>query len=412
MPKLNGKPSARKAPEKPNADFPMFAHANGSWAKKVRGRLVYFGAWDDPDAALQKWNEQKDDLLAGRTPRIKDDELTVRDLLNHFLTAKERKLKSNEISARTFAEYQTTCKRVSDEFGLRRSVIDIRATDFESFRAKLANGRGPYTISNEVRKTRMIFKYAHESGLIEQPVRFGPEFKESSQKVFRQARAKKGERLFEAAQIRAMLKSAKQPLRAMILLGVNCGFGNTDVAMLPRSAVDLDHGWIRFPRPKTSVKRRCPLWKETVMVLREAFEMRREPAKPEFSELVFLTRLGQPWVRYELVPDPKNPKQMKGKADDAIAKAMAKVLAATNLRRAGLGFYALRHVFETIGGETADQVAVNFIMGHVDRSDDMSAKYRERISDERLQRVTDFVHNWLFAKPAPPKRKTKVTASG
>ena len=263
----------------------------------------------------------------------------------------------------------------------------------------------------------MIFKYAHENGLIERPIQFGPEFKESPQKVFRQAKAAKGERLFEAAQIRAMLKSAAQRLRAMILLGVNCGFGNTDIARLPKSAIDLDGGWIEFPRPKTAIKRRCPLWQETITALREAISARPEPTKPEFSELAFLTRLGQPWVRYELVPDPENPKQRKGKADDAIAKATAKLLTTTNFRRVGLGFYALRHVFETIGGETADQVAVNFIMGHAPRSDDMSAKYRERISDERLRKVTAFVHDWLFARPgkAPKqsaysrRRKRKAT---
>ena len=44
----------------------------------------------------------------------------------------------------------------------------------------------------------------------------------------------------------------------------------------------------------------------------------------------------------------------------------------------------LRHVFETIGGESRDQVAVDHIMGHADQS--MAAHYRERISDERLQK--------------------------
>ncbi len=36
--------------------------------------------------------------------------------------------------------------------------------------------------------------------------------------------------MFEAAEIRAMLAAAPLPLKAMILLGINCGFGNTDVA--------------------------------------------------------------------------------------------------------------------------------------------------------------------------------------
>ena len=38
------------------------------------------------------------------------------------------------------------------------------------------------------------------------------------------------------------------------------------------------------------------------------------------------------------------------------------------IHRPGLGFYAFRHTFETIGGESRDQVAVNHIMGHADVS--------------------------------------------
>ena len=116
-----------KKPEKPYDGFPLFAHATGRWAKKIRGSFHYFGPWDDPDGALAKYLDQRDDLHAGRTPRVKSDGLTVRELVNHFLTSKQRSLDASEIVRRTFDEYHTTCARLGKAFGLARLMEIGRA---------------------------------------------------------------------------------------------------------------------------------------------------------------------------------------------------------------------------------------------------------------------------------------------
>src|SRR5262245_28233371 len=114
-------------PAKPYADFPLFPHATRRWAKKIRGKLHYFGPWADPDAALKKYLDQRDDLHAGRTPRVTGEGLNVRELLNRFLTAKRHLVDTREISARTFADYFGTCERLKNAFGLTRLVTDIVA---------------------------------------------------------------------------------------------------------------------------------------------------------------------------------------------------------------------------------------------------------------------------------------------
>jgi len=176
--------------------------------------------------------------------------------------------------------------------------------------------------------------------------------------------------------------------------------------------MDLKGGWLNYPRPKTEIARRIPLWPETVKALRVVMKNRPEPKSPEHAPYVFITKYGGTWF--------------KETSDNPVSKEFAKLLKDTDLKRDGLNFYALRHTFETIGGDSRDQVAVNAIMGHAPESNDMSAVYRESVSDERLQAVVDHVRGWLYAEPAeddsepattskPPAARTKnvkATTSG
>jgi integrase len=364
---------------KPHPDFPLTPRGDGRWCKKIKGKLYYFRG--TAEEALAEWLRVKDDLLAGRTPRPAGDGLTVEHLLDCFLNSKRPLLESGELAKRTFDDYYATCRRIGAAFELGRLADDLRPDDFEALRRSIAKVWGPVALGNEINRIRVVFKYAYDAGLLDRPMRYGPGFKRPSRKTLRIERAKKGPRMFEARHVRRLLKAASPQMRAMILLAMNAGLGNHDCGALRQSALDLKGGWLNYPRPKTGIDRRCPLWPETVEALRVVTD-NRPKAKPGAEDLVFVTRCGQSWT--------------KNVADSPITKKFRKLLDALGLYRPGLGFYALRHTFETIAGETADQVAVDHIMGHA--RDDMASVYRERISDERLIAVANHVRRWLFRK--------------
>jgi integrase len=183
----------------------------------------------------------------------------------------------------------------------------------------------------------------------------------------------------------------------MVLLGVNCGFGNKDCAELRLMNIDLEHGWVYFPRVKTGVERRCPLWPETVAAIHEVIGDRGLQSvrrRPEAEGLLFVTARGNKFVRGDASTGADGKPRLV--EHDAIATTFKRVMAKQGVAIKGVGFYGLRHTLETVGAETGNQVAVNHIMGHAPPSSDMGEVYRGSVADAALRQVTDHVHTWLF----------------
>jgi integrase len=403
---------SRKAagrPPKPYPDFPLSPHPGGAWQKKIRGKIHYFGRWgrlrngrmervegDGWQEALDAYRAVADDLHAGRTPRAPGDALTVAGLCNAFLTAKHRKVSAGELSTRSFMEYKEITDLLVTAFGRTRRVDDLAADDFEALRAQMAERWGPVRLGIAISRVKSVFKYGLDNGLFERPVRYGSEFRKPDKAVLRRHRAANGVRMLEADEIRRLLDAADAPLRAMILLGVNAGFGNSDCATLPRAALDLERGWVDYPRPKTGIARRCWLWPQTVAALRAVLARRPAP-KSAAGDLVFVNTRGSAWIHFTAT----------GGRIDNVTTRFTRLLKELGVHRVGIGFYTLRHTFRTVADAARDPVAIDLIMGHTDPS--MGGHYRERVEDDRLRAVAEHVRRWLFgaapdggAAAAPP----------
>lgn len=382
-------PSAAKAkrPPKPYEGFPLYAHRNGQWARKIRNKIRYFGTWEDPDAALQLYEFQRESLYAGREPTTPSDDVTAHLLCNAFLTAKKSRLHSGDLTQRSYDDYYRTCENILNEFGRERTVESLQPSDFDALRATLAKRLGPVALGNEVNRVRIVFRYAYDASLVESFVRFGPHFRRPSAKAIRIAKAERGDKLFTADEIRKLLDSANDNLKAMIYLGINAGLGNMDIARLLHR--HIKGAWLTYPRSKTGIQRRAKLWQETIAALRKLPD--RRARSEAFEGLVFLTMHGRPWGQ--------------GKSNDQpIALQFTRLLKETKVARPGLSFYALRHTFQTVGEGCGDLPAVRYVMGHVPPASDMSSTYRQSISDDRLTKVSQYVRKWLTSTP---KKKVK-----
>lgn len=370
-----------RQPEKPFPEFPLTAHRNGQWCRKIRGKVYFFGVWAEPMAALEKHNAEYPYLKAGVPVPGKFEGPTVKELIDNFLNHKQKEANAGIISSRWVKDLHDVGKAIVAVIDKSRPVESLGPDDFAKLRLALLTKHSPAIAKNFISRARSIFRYAKDTRKIATEVDFGIAFKPPAKAMIRRHRAAKPKQLWTAKDFRALLKAATPVRKAMLLLSLNCAFNGADIAGVPIQAFDPRSGWLDFPRTKSGVERRVPLWPETVAAVRAYLKERPEPSSEANAGLLFVTRWGKQWttsgIGHELVK----------------LQEIAKVEAGTLLWG--------RKTLQTVGESNGDIVAVRAVMGHVD--DSMSAEYRQEVTDERLKRVTDTVRAWLFPKQSKSK---------
>ncbi len=371
-------------PEPPYPDFPLYAHGSGQYARRINGKIVFFGPWSKGwAAALERYTAQRDHLYAGTAPPVVG--ATLRDVLNSFRRSKLRAVEQGGLTQRSFKEYEAVCDSIVATISKLRPMESVTRDELDRLRTALTKGKNGKPISPTSAKriltmARSVFYHANEE--CNCSVKYKQPLRSPSAKEMRKARHETGELLFTPDEIRAVLAIAKPQLKAMILLGINCGFGNRDCATLPIEQVDLAKGWHTYWRPKTQMPRRAPLWPETAAALYAVIKDRK-------SGLVFKTQVGNAWFN----PDNRS---------CPITLRFRKLLQKLGIFRPGITtFYSLRRTFQTVGELAGEPKALQFIMGHTPLSGDMSAVYRQKHWDSSLVKVTDSVHDWLYSSDRP-----------
>lgn len=387
-PRIDNKPS------KPYADFPLYAHRNGQWAKKIRGKTYFFGIWTDWESALTTYLVDRDTLQAGRQRKRRSDSPTLQELVNIYVDHCDRRVVSKELSQRTLNDYTRTLKRLALVRGKLDQPSDWTPEDFAAIKESFfqpvervtpirgglkgisVDRRSSVTVDIDIRAIRAFLNWCYESEFITQP-RFGRSFNQTSAKQKRMKKAELGPRDLTAVEIRSFVAHSSINFKGIVLLGINAGMGAADISSL--KVESYSDAWLNCPRQKTGVARRIWLWPETRSAI-DAQMAKRWKVRQE--GLLFETSQGNPWVRDDF---------------DAIGKLFGRLRDNYGLRGT---FYDLRRTFETIAEDTLDFPAVKHCMGHAPSNSDMSAIYRQKVSDDRIRKVCEHVRNWLFHETA------------
>lgn len=372
MSKSSSKPK-RVKPQKPYPEYPLTPNGNGCWSKVIRGHTHYFGPWEDPDAALRRYLEVKDDLYAGRTPKPKSGELTVRDICNLYLEHCQWKLERGKISQRTYDDEDAYCLQVVRTIG-NHVATAIGARDFEKLQKSYPTKWGPVREAHHVKATKRIFKWAYDNEHIDRPPRYGS-FKPPSVAEIRHANSR---RAFTPEEIRRVLGYFQGPkhvqLRPMVLLAINGGFSPGEVARLKDT--DVAGEYIDTIRPKTKIRRLVPLWPETREAIDAWLQVRK---KPHSHGYLFVTKQGNAWFS-------------EGKSKSPITQAFARAL-----RELGIpgSFNCLRHSFQTVcDDEGIARHITRAVMGHV--NPEISTNYSHAKMLRPIRKAVDTVRAWLF----------------
>lgn len=352
------------------------AHRSGYWRLRRKGRDIYLARIEDPDEALAFYHKHREQIESGKPIEVDDSHdrkpsnarsITLKTALDEHLDRRLAESERGDIEYTSYLSDRDTCKLIIRSLGRHTPILDLGPTDYARLLASWS-AHSVHTRRRNVGYTKRIIRNVFERHGLGAPY-FGPDFKPPSDRALRKHRIAKGDRSLDREHVLRLINNADPRMRALLLLGINGGYGPTDVSHTMCSDVDLGRGRIDHTRKKTGVRRCVPLWPKTVEAI--------EPFMGEPDQPLFRSRTGRP-----IVHDTTNP------LSDWF-RSLADSCALPNAQ-----FYDLRRTFRTIADQLGDDRYTRIVMGHTER--DIDDIYKQQTFWPRLQRITDHVHAWLF----------------
>ena len=345
--------------------FPLTLHSTGQYCKKIKGKMYYFGS--DKTAALQRYLDQATYLHGCQNnlqqPKPTGDNMTLKQLCDMYLSYQYSKLQANDLTPRHHKDQIDSLNKLQAFLGQNRKIKGISTLDLQNYKRKLQRHYGSVCRLNlHISIMKAMFHWARKNEILKDIPNIDA--------ISRGKITHKEKGTFSSEQINRLLSCADVKMRAMIWLGLNCGFGCTDCAELKWADLDIANARVTLPRKKTGISRVLPLWPETIESLEKL---------PKTGKLVFYTSRGNPYIQTYLKADGNG--NGKYTTLNIITPLFTRLIKRAGLNvPKGTGFYTLRRTAATIAARSGDPFAVQRLLGHADLQ--MATRYVQDVSKQ------------------------------
>ena len=333
--------------------------------------MRYFGKVDPKNVnrsykfAERNYFEFMADREVKQPVEIKVAKLTVEDLGEKYLQSCFAKYKRGELKPSSFEKTRISVCHFVDylQTGLLLSMLgETQLDDYRNFvlslpiSAATQKSISPWTAKSRLDAVRAMMRWGYRMSFIDQvPRNLDDQYSKISipEPVVNR---------FSREEIGVLYSAASEKTKMFMLLGLNCGFGQTDISELRVGEVSVDANRIVRKRSKTAIHSEFTLWPLTMEMLKRHGNLDSKP-----SDRVFLSKSGHPLVREYFIDD-------KFKRTDAIRSAFFRLMKKTKMPN-HRGFYSLRKAAAS-EIESIDPAVTEMFLAHSEKA--MKKHYVER----------------------------------
>ena len=341
------------------------------WRKQIDGKMRYFGSVDPKsvnrsykDAEL-RYFEFLAEREVNRPIEIKVAKLTVEDFGEKYLQSCFTRYERGEICAAWFEKVRISVCHFVDYLQTDLPLTklnEIHLDDYRNYTLALPISTATkksislWTAKSRLDIVKLMIKWGYQMALIETLPRNLDQY---SRITIPEPTVNR----FSLEEVSVIYSAASDRTKMFILLGLNCGFGQTDISELRVGEVSIEEAEIIRKRSKTGIHCQFKLWPLTVEMLRKHGNLDGKP-----NDRVFLSKSGHPLVREYFIDN-------KFKRTDAIRSAFFRLMKKTKTPN-HRGFYSLRKTAAS-EIEAIDPAVTEMFLGHSEKAL-MKRHYAER----------------------------------